>query len=89
MELKIKNIEISNDYTMVVMNYNNNPYSTTFLIKDLFDLENAENANKELLRSKALNEMKEKLNSLNEEAKIQNNNKHKCLIICNIIQHKK
>ena len=46
MELKIKNIEISNDYTMVVMNYNNNPYSTTFLIKDLFDLEEEKSINK-------------------------------------------
>ena len=31
---------------MVVMNYNNNSYSTTFFIKDLFDLEEEKSINK-------------------------------------------
>ena len=45
MESKIKSIEISSDYTMVIMNYDH-PYSTTFRIKDLFDSEEEKSINK-------------------------------------------
>ena len=45
MESKIKSIEISNDYTMVIMKYDH-PYSTTFYIKDLFDSEEEKSINK-------------------------------------------